>query len=76
MLFAGGVPVFDDDGAGVVVPPLVDGETTTPVTLSARANGAASLSLSTAVDNLPAQQLYASLGWVRDEGFYEYNLAL
>ena len=42
----------------------------------ARANGAASLSLSTAVDNLPAQQLYASLGWVRDEGFYEYNLAL
>ena len=42
----------------------------------ARANGAASLSLTTAVDNLPAQVLYASLGWRRDEGFYEYNLQL
>lgn len=42
----------------------------------ARANGAASLSLSTAVDNLAAQALYESLGWTRDEGFYEYNLAL
>jgi GNAT superfamily N-acetyltransferase len=42
----------------------------------ARANGAASLSLSTAVDNHPAQQLYESLGWHRDSGFYEYNLAL
>jgi len=42
----------------------------------ARANGAASLSLSTAVDNLPAQALYASLGWKRDEGFHEYNLTL
>jgi ribosomal protein S18 acetylase RimI-like enzyme len=42
----------------------------------ARANGAASLSLSTAVDNLPAQQLYESLGWHRDTGFYEYNLTL
>jgi ribosomal protein S18 acetylase RimI-like enzyme len=42
----------------------------------ARANGAASLSLSTAVDNHPAQQLYESLGWHRDSGFHEYNLAL
>lgn len=42
----------------------------------ARANGAASLSLTTAVDNLPAQSLYESLGWVRDTGFYEYDLAL
>ena len=42
----------------------------------ARANGAASLSLTTAVDNLPAQKLYESLGWQRDEGFYEYNLQL
>lgn len=42
----------------------------------ARANGAASLSLTTAVDNLSAQKLYESLGWRRDEGFYEYNLQL
>ncbi len=42
----------------------------------ARANGAASLSLSTAIDNLPAQELYAALGWKRDEDFCEYNLQL
>ena len=42
----------------------------------ARANDAASLSLTTAVDNLPAQRLYESLGWKRDTGYYEYNLAL
>jgi ribosomal protein S18 acetylase RimI-like enzyme len=42
----------------------------------ARASGAASLSLSTAVDNLAAQELYESRGWQRDEGFYEYNLRL
>jgi ribosomal protein S18 acetylase RimI-like enzyme len=42
----------------------------------AHANGAASLSLSTAVDNIPAQQLYESLGWKRDTGFYEYRLTL
>jgi len=45
-------------------------------TAFARANGAASMSLSTAVDNAPAQRLYESLGWARDTGFYEYNLAL
>jgi GNAT superfamily N-acetyltransferase len=42
----------------------------------ARANGAASLSLTTATDNLPAQRLYESLGWVADAGFREYSLAL
>ncbi len=42
----------------------------------ARANGASSLSLSTATDNLPAQRLYESLGWQRDSGFFEYNLGL
>ena len=41
-----------------------------------RAEGAASLSLSTAHDNLPAQQLYESLGWKRDEHFREYSLSL
>ena len=40
------------------------------------ANGAASLSLSTAVDNAAAQALYESLGWKRDEGFCEYSLQL
>lgn len=38
--------------------------------------GAASLSLSTAHDNLPAQALYESLGWQRDLQFREYSLAL
>lgn len=42
----------------------------------ARANGAASLSLQTAVDNEPAQSLYASLGWRRDDRFCEYSLSL
>jgi GNAT superfamily N-acetyltransferase len=42
----------------------------------ARANGAASLALTTATDNLPAQRLYESLGWVADAGFREYSLAL
>jgi ribosomal protein S18 acetylase RimI-like enzyme len=42
----------------------------------ARAQGAASLSLSTGVDNAAAQRLYESLGWIRDASFYEYNLAL
>ena len=38
--------------------------------------GAASLSLSTAHDNLAAQALYESLGWQRDTQFREYSLAL
>jgi ribosomal protein S18 acetylase RimI-like enzyme len=42
----------------------------------ARALGAASLSLTTALDNLPAQALYESLGWQRDQGFFEYGLVL
>ena len=42
----------------------------------ARALGAASLSLSTARDNASAQALYASLGWQRDQQFYDYNLTL
>jgi len=42
----------------------------------ARALGAASLSLSTALDNAPAQALYESLGWVRDTQFCEYGLTL
>jgi len=42
----------------------------------ARAQGAASLSLSTGVNNATAQQLYESLGWTRDESYYEYNLTL
>lgn len=42
----------------------------------ARARGAASLSLSTALDNAPAQALYESLGWVRDTQFCEYGLTL
>jgi GNAT superfamily N-acetyltransferase len=42
----------------------------------ARALGAASLSLATALDNLPAQALYESLGWQRDLQFCEYSLML
>jgi GNAT superfamily N-acetyltransferase len=42
----------------------------------ARALGAASLSLATALDNKPAQTLYESLGWKRDQEFCEYALSL
>jgi GNAT superfamily N-acetyltransferase len=42
----------------------------------ARELGAASLSLSTALDNAPAQALYESLGWQRDRQFCEYSLTL
>lgn len=42
----------------------------------ARSNGAASLSLTTATGNHAAQRLYEALGWRRDDGFYEYHLAL
>jgi ribosomal protein S18 acetylase RimI-like enzyme len=41
-----------------------------------RAMGIASLSLSTAHDNVPAQRLYESLGWKRDDHFREYSLSL
>ena len=40
----------------------------------ARAVGAAGMSLSTAHTNEPAQRLYESLGWKRDEHYREYNL--
>jgi len=42
----------------------------------ARALGAASLALSTGRDNAPAQALYESLGWQRDQQFCEYALTL
>jgi ribosomal protein S18 acetylase RimI-like enzyme len=42
----------------------------------AKASGAVRLELSTAKDNRPAQALYESLGYVRDEEFYFYELAL
>jgi len=38
--------------------------------------GVSGMSLSTAHDNLPAQQLYESLGWVRDEQYREYSITL
>ena len=42
----------------------------------AKAHGVASLSLSTAHDNLAAQALYESLGWRRDTQYREYGLVL
>ncbi|WP_105530808.1 GNAT family N-acetyltransferase [Solimicrobium silvestre] len=39
-------------------------------------DGKARLDLTTAKTNSTAQSLYASLGWVRDEEFYTYNLTL
>lgn len=38
--------------------------------------GAAGLLLQTTVDNRPAQALYARSGWVRQDGFYWYELDL
>jgi ribosomal protein S18 acetylase RimI-like enzyme len=43
---------------------------------TARDTGAVRLKLSTAASNIAAQNLYESLGWVRDDEFYEYNLLL
>src|SRR6185437_976412 len=40
----------------------------------ATATGALRLVLQTARDNVTAQALYESLGYVRDEGMYEYSL--
>lgn len=42
----------------------------------AQARGMHRLDLSTARDNHAAQALYASLGWVRDEVFLSYSLAV
>jgi GNAT superfamily N-acetyltransferase len=39
-------------------------------------SGAAGMMLETAVDNITAQTLYESLGWVRETQFYTYNLEL
>jgi ribosomal protein S18 acetylase RimI-like enzyme len=39
----------------------------------ARADGKVRMDLTTAKDNLRAQALYESLGWVRDEVFFAYN---
>ena len=41
-----------------------------------RSMGAVRLSLATAHDNTPAQALYESLGWQRDERFQHYALTL
>ena len=42
----------------------------------ARTLGAATLTLSTAVDNVKAQALYERNGWQRDTAFYNYDLRL
>ena len=42
----------------------------------AKASGMTRLELTTTKDNLAAQGLYESLGWVRDEVFYAYSKAL
>ena len=38
--------------------------------------GAVRLSLTTNVHNLPAQALYESMGWARDQKYHAYHLAL
>lgn len=42
----------------------------------AEATRANCLTLETAADNVPAQRLYESLGWKRDQEFYRYFLPL
>jgi GNAT superfamily N-acetyltransferase len=42
----------------------------------ARETDSKELMLQTAVDNLPAQRLYESLGWQRDNDFYVYMLTV
>lgn len=42
----------------------------------AQESHARGLMLQTAVDNIPAQRLYESLGWERDNDFYVYNLSV
>ena len=41
--------------------------------IQARINGKARMDLTTAKNNLKAQSVYESLGWVRDEVFYAYS---
>jgi ribosomal protein S18 acetylase RimI-like enzyme len=43
---------------------------------AARATGAVGLELATARTNAAAQRLYESLGWKRDDEFYQYALNL
>lgn len=38
--------------------------------------GASRIDLETEIDNIQAQSLYESLGYVRDTDFYKYSLAL
>lgn len=42
----------------------------------ARQQGAASLSLTTGVENFTAQRLYESLGWKRETEFFEYHFSV
>jgi ribosomal protein S18 acetylase RimI-like enzyme len=42
----------------------------------ARTEGAAGLTLSTGVENRPAQALYEAMGWVRETRFYDYARTL
>lgn len=42
----------------------------------ARQTGAVRMELATATTNHPAQRLYESLGWLREQDFYRYNLRL
>jgi ribosomal protein S18 acetylase RimI-like enzyme len=42
----------------------------------AQANGYARMDLTTAKTNAPAQALYRSLGWIKDDVFDAYNLPL
>jgi GNAT superfamily N-acetyltransferase len=39
-------------------------------------SGASEVSLATAIDNRAAQHAYERMGWVRDDGFYYYNLVI
>jgi len=41
-----------------------------------RAAGAVRLELATAITNVSAQRLYETLGWQRDEGYYQYGFSL
>ena len=41
----------------------------------AKKAGVVRMELATAVDNYPAQALYESLGWQRDQDFYHYSLS-
>jgi GNAT superfamily N-acetyltransferase len=45
-------------------------------TAFAKAEGAAGLTLSTGVENRPAQALYEAMGWKRETRFYEYGLSV